>query len=286
MSGRVARRNRLHYVAAVVWLALTVSLASWWLAVGLGSLPERLHRMFVWEGVAFISLLVAGGIAIVVAIRREHLRRQSLETFFLSFTHDLKTALASVGLQAEGLREDWPEGTARTALDRLLDDLLRLQIQLENSLFVAQPDGRLLTERVPAGAAIRRLAADWPHLEVAISGDAEVVADARGFDTVVRNVLQNAVVHGGAERVSVRIESDRTGAVAKLTFTDNGRGVPVESLGRLGEPFNRGAQTGGSGMGLYVSRELACRMRGALRFLAPDARSRGLTVVLELPGTR
>ena len=286
MTGLVARRNRLHYLAAIAWLALTVSLASWWLAVGLGSLPERLHRMFVWEGVAFISLLVAGGVAIVTAIRREHLRRQSIEMFFLSFTHDLKTSIASVGLQAEGLREDWPEGTARTALNRLLDDVLRLQIQLENSLFVAQPDGRLLAERVPAAAAVRRVAADWPDLEVDISGDAEVIADARGLDTVVRNVLQNAVVHGGAQRVSVRIEATRPGAVARLTFTDSGRGVPVESLPRLGEPLNRGARTGGSGMGLYVSRELARRMHGALGFLAPGANSKGLTVVLELPGAR
>jgi signal transduction histidine kinase len=286
MTQPAARRNRLHYLGAVVWLALTVSLASWWLAVGLDSLPARLHRMFVWEGIAFISLLVAGGVAILVAIRREHLRRQSLETFFLSFTHDLKTSLASVGLQAEGLREDWPAGAARTALDRLLDDVLRLQIQLENSLFVAQPDGRLLAERVSARAAIERLAADWPTLEVEVSGDADLIADARGFDTVVRNLLQNAVVHGGAGRVRVDIGADRPGAVARLTFTDNGRGVPVESLPRLGEPFNRGGQTGGSGMGLYVSRALAHRMRGVLRFPAPTAGRPGLTVVLELPGAR
>ncbi len=104
--------SRLAYVMAACWLAVTVSLASWWLSLGLYSLPQRLHRMFIWEGIAFISLLLAGGVAILVAIRREHRRRQSLETFFLSFTHDLKTSLASVELQAEGLREDWPEGAA------------------------------------------------------------------------------------------------------------------------------------------------------------------------------
>jgi signal transduction histidine kinase len=83
----------------------------------------------------------------------------------------------------------------------------------------------------------------------------------------------------------VAIDAERTG-VARLTFTDNGRGVPIESLPRLGEPFNRGGDTGGSGMGLYVSRQLAHRMRGALRFPAPAAGRPGLTVVLELPGAR
>jgi signal transduction histidine kinase len=271
---------------AACWLAVTVSLASWWLSLGLYSLPPRLHRMFVWEGIAFISLLLAGGVAILIAIRREQRRRQSLETFFLSFTHDLKTSLASVELQAEGLREDWPDGAARASLDRLLHDTLRLQIQLENSLFVAQPDGRLLSQRVRASAAIARLAADWPELTVEVTGDADVAADQRGFDAVVRNLLQNAVVHGGARRVTVGIEPLNTGTLIRLTFADDGRGVPGEAFETLGQPFARAGSTGGSGIGLFVSQQLVTRMRGVLRFIRPDPTRPGLTVVLELPGAR
>src|SRR5262245_2507384 len=166
---------RLQYVMAAGWLILTVSLGSWWLAVGLYLLPSRLHRMYIWEGVAFISLLVAGGVVILAAIRREHRRRQALRTFFLSFTHDLKTSVASVQRQADGRREAWPESAARARLDRLLHDAVRLQIQLENSLFVAQPDGRLLRERIDAVRAIERLALDWPELAVTVRGDASVL---------------------------------------------------------------------------------------------------------------
>lgn len=278
--------SRLAYVMAACWLAVTVSLASWWLSLGLYSLPQRLHRMFISEGIAFISLLLAGGVAILVAIRREHRRRQSLETFFLSFTHDLKTSLASVELQAEGLREDWPEGAGRTSLDRLLRDTVRLQIQLENSLFVAQPDGRLLSERVRAGTAIARLAEDWPELKVDVAGDADVTADQRGFDAVVRNLLQNAVVHGGAGRVAVDIEPLNPGTLIRLTFADDGRGVPAEAFDELGQPFARAGNTAGSGMGLFVCRQLVTRMRGVLRFVRTAEARRGLTVVLELPGAR
>jgi len=278
--------SRLAYVMAACWLAVTVSLASWWLSLGLYSLPQRLHRMFISEGIAFISLLLAGGVAILVAIRREHRRRQSLETFFLSFTHDLKTSLASVELQAEGLREDWPAGAARTSLDRLLHDTVRLQIQLENSLFVAQPDGRLLSERVRAGTAIARLAEDWPELEVDVTGDADVTVDQRGFDAVIRNLLQNAVVHGGARRVAVDIEPLNTGTLIRLTLADDGRGVPAEAFDELGQPFARAGNTAGSGMGLFVCRQLVTRMRGVLRFVRPGEARRGLTVVLELPRAR
>ncbi|MEO7191812.1 MAG: HAMP domain-containing sensor histidine kinase [Vicinamibacterales bacterium] len=276
-------RAGVHYVIAAVWLAVTVSIASWWLSVGL-TLTNR-HRMFVWEGGTFIVLLVAGGLAILVAIRREHRRRQALETFFMSFTHDLKTSLASVQLQAEGLREDAPDSGASAPLDRLLHDMVRLQIQLENSLFVAQPDGRLLREQIDAAATFGRLAQDWPELDVRVDGNAVVLADARAFDAICRNLLQNAVVHGAATCVDVTATSTGGGR-SRLTVRDNGIGVPAATMPTLGEAFGRRGPTSGTGVGLFVCRQLASRMGGTLAFLPRPDSARGLTVVLELPGGR
>jgi signal transduction histidine kinase len=272
-------RARLHYVLAAIWLIYSLSLAAWWLIVGL-TVAER-RSMFLLEGSTFIAVLMAGGIALIVAIRREERRRQSLETFFMAFTHDLKTSLASVQLQAEGVREDWPAGTDTRALDRLLGDAVRLQIQLENSLFVAQPDGRLLAERVDLADVVRRLAHDWPDLEVIVEGSAVALADARAFETIGRNVLQNAVIHGEATRVTAAIERSVPGRV-RLVVTDNGRGVAERALADLGQPFARPGETSGTGVGLYVSRELAQRMRGSLAFsLATNGR--GFAVTIDLP---
>ena len=292
-----ASPRRFSYLVAIAWVALTVSLASWWLAVGLNLTQQlddaavvaqpaaSLRRMFIWEGAAFIGLLLGGGIAMVLAIRREHQRRHTLETFFMSFTHDLKTAIASVQLQAEGLLEDWPDRAPRAPLERLVGDTVRLQIQLENSLFVAQPDGRLLAERIEVGEAIARLARDWPDVGVHVTGAAVIEADARGFDTIVRNLLQNAVVHGGARHVEVSLSRGDAGRV-RLGLVDDGRGVPAAIVSRLGEPFTRSGPKSGSGVGLFVCRQLASRMGGALRFTSPAEPGRGLQVDLELPGAR
>lgn len=278
-----AARSRLHYTIAIVWLVYVVSLASWWLNIGL-SMPAR-RRMFAWEGGSFIVLLVAGGVIMVLAIRREQRRRQALETFFMAFTHDLKTALARVQLQAESLGEDWPSGAPPAALDRLLRDTVRLQIQLENSLYVAQPDGRLLAERVDAAATIARLAQDWPDVTLDIAGAGVVRADARAFETVFRNLLQNAVLHGGASRVTVRIEHPG-GAHTRIVVTDNGGGVPADRLARLGEPFTRVSETSGTGVGLFVCRRLIGRLGGVMRFAGSDRAGEGLTVTVDLPGDR
>jgi len=270
------------YVFAIVWLLFTVSLASWWLSVGL-TMPGR-HSMFVWEGATFIIVLVAGGLTMVVTIHREHRRRQTVETFFMSFTHDLKTSLASVQLQAEGLEEDWPGSAPREPLDRLLRDTVRLQIQLDNSLYVAQPDGRLLTEQIDVSTAVARLAHDWPGLTIEVSGAAEVLADARALDTVVRNVLQNSVIHGRATRVDVRVTPvSSTADRVRLSISDDGRGVPGDRIHQLGTLFARPAETSSTGAGLFVSRRLIGRMQGTMRFRPGD--NRGLTVEIELPGT-
>ena len=276
---RPRSRAGVHYVLAAIWLLYTMSLAAWWLSVGL-TVTER-KTMFLLEGATFFIVLVAGGFALIVAIRREHRRRQALEMFFMSFTHDLKTSLARVQLQAEGLREDCEETTAREPLDRLLHDTLRLQIQLENSLFVAQPDGRLLCERIDVAGAVRRLEHDWPELAIDVVGQAAVLADARAFDAVLRNLIQNAVLHGGATAVSVNLQRPG-GPVVRIVVEDNGRGVDADALAQLGEPFARPGETSGTGVGLYVCRLLVKRMKGSMSFLQAHGGS-GLRVVIDLP---
>jgi signal transduction histidine kinase len=275
-----SRSSRVPYVIAVIWLLFTVSLASWWLSVGL-TIGDR-AKMFAWEGGAFIILLIAGGLAMVVVIRREQRRRETVEAFFMSFTHDLKTSLARVQLQAEGLREDWPDLAPHEPLDRLLHDTVRLQIQLENSLFVAQPDGRLLRERLDVVSRCERLLTEWPGLAVTIGGDGHVLADARGFDSVLRNILQNSAEHGRASKVTIHVEP-RSGHHTRITITDDGTGVESERRARLGFSLAGGGAGGGSGVGLFVCRQLIARMHGVLRF-EPSPGPSGLAVVIDLPG--
>lgn len=287
-----AGRDRLAYIAAVAWMVATISLASWWLFFGLaqarrlaeagsqGAEIAQVRRMLVWEGVVFLGLLGAGGLVLVIAVRREAGRRRAVEEFFMAFTHDLKTSLASLQLQAESLEEDLPAVAGHAALDRLHKDILRLQLQLENSLYLAQPDGRLLVESVDIRALAERLSADWPELRIVVDGDVRVSADERALGSVFRNLLQNALVHGRATTVTISAAPAGHRRV-RLTIRDDGRGAPDGVVSGVADHLRRASDTAGTGVGLFVSRRLVRRMQGG--FAVETAPGRGFAATVDLP---
>src|SRR5206468_905454 len=169
------QRDRIKILLVALWVTFTVTLAVWWLIFGLRQLnlinqsnlegAVQLHRhyqMLLWEGGILIASLIGGGLALYYYARREQKRHAQVEEFFAAFTHDAKTAMASLRLQAESLKEDLGSKPS-PLLDRLLQDTLRLQIQLENSLsLVKLPSGRLLIEPVKLSNLIDTLRFHWP----------------------------------------------------------------------------------------------------------------------------
>jgi hypothetical protein len=141
-------------VLAVVRLAYTVAMAAWWLSVGIAITGRR--TMFILEGATFFVVLVAGGLALIVAIRREHQRRQALEMFFMPFTHDLKTSLARVQLQAEGLArlagEQRPHGTRPAAWRHLATSASARELSLRPSRTAGCSRSGLMSARPSSGS--------------------------------------------------------------------------------------------------------------------------------------
>jgi len=288
-------RSRWQLAVAALWLVFTVSLASWWLIFGLRQIEaigklesaeaprlERYQRMLLEEGAVLIAALFAGGVALLYHVRQERERHRQIEEFFSSFTHDLKTSLGSLRLQVESLQEDLEaEGKPNALLERLLKDSVRLQIQLENSLFFANlRTGRLVMEEVALGRVVDTVKHHWPELQIAMNGDGVVRADPRALESVVRNILQNSVIHGEATRVDIRF-LPVDGTRLNVRFADNGKGTSG-TLSRLGELFYRPTATSGTGVGLYLAGQLTRRMGGKLKVTPPSGA--GFAVELELSG--
>lgn len=267
MKRELLKRGRLLLTA--LWLGVTFSLSAWWMVygmsqagkLGLSEEATRQHRMFFWEGSFLLLLVVLGGGALAYFVYWDQRRYEEVRKFFSTFTHELKTSLTSLRLQAEILEERHSENEN---LQRLLKDVVRLELQLENALILAQADkGNLFLEEIPLKKTLQSLSVHWPRLKVSADRDARLLADQRAIECVFRNLLQNASVHGEANEVNVAVAPAGNGLL--LSFRDNGRGFKGDPAA-LGRMFVRHTTRSGSGLGLYLSKILAKRMHGSLEF--------------------
>ena len=118
----------------------------------------------------------------------------------------------------------------------------------------------------------------------AASDEVRAAGDADRIQQVLVNLVDNAFKHGGPGRIVVRVESGN-GAV-RVSVTDRGPGIARAEQQRIFEKFYRAGapltrEAGGTGLGLYISRELVRRMGGRLTVQSePGA---GATFVFDLP---
>ena len=270
-----SRRESVRLILIFVWLAFTVSFALWWFKFSFEHLsllqqlqPEniahwqRQKRMVIWEGSAWLALLVTGGAALTLLVQKEKQRGRRIREFFASFSHDVKTSLASLRVQAESLADDLA-GQDFPVLKRLVSDTVRLQLQLENSLFLASQDElTLYMEQVRLSELCERMREQWPGLRLENENEAVLHGDERALRTLFSNLIKNAVSHGQATEMRVKAEPGDRGRVY-LRFKDNGQGFEGSAT-ELGRLFHRPKSTSGSGVGLYICRLLVEKMGGRL----------------------
>jgi two-component system sensor histidine kinase PilS (NtrC family) len=84
---------------------------------------------------------------------------------------------------------------------------------------------------------------------------------------VLWNLLRNAMRYAGAEAAAVRVVLRAYGDRVELSVIDNGPGVPASVQGHLFEPFFT-TEAKGTGLGLYLARELCAANRASLEYVA------------------
>jgi hypothetical protein len=258
-------------------------MVAWWWVYGLNShdTAEELlkkHRMFMWEGSILLSTVVGGGAALIFLSYRDQKRHEQLQTFFATFSHDIKTSITRLRLQAEVLEEE--NSLQSPVLQRLIGDISRLDLQLENSLLLSSSEAStLLKEKLQLSKLIESLRGLWSELEIRLNQDAEIFGDKRALTSVLRNLIQNAVLHGQATALEFSAKAISSSRV-EISILDNGKGYSGD-LQRLGMEMHPNKNDKGSGIGLYLGRRLLKRMHGDLHF--EDAPS-GLKAVLHIEG--
>jgi signal transduction histidine kinase len=268
--------------------------------------PDRTFEAFPVElGERELWLSISGvrfGEGTVYAFRdltAERALDQLKREFLATASHELRTPLAAIYGAAMTLRRPDVE-LERRDRDRLLEIVAQESDRLArivNEILVADhlDSGRLRVTQtrvdpVDAAAAVVNAARVVAPASVAIELDAAaeispVAADPEHVRQVLGNLVDNAVKYspdGG--RVKVRIE-DR-GLSVRFAVSDQGLGIPQSEQARVFDKFYRldpdlTRGVGGTGLGLYICRELVRRMAGRISVISTPGE--GSTFVVDLP---
>jgi two-component system sensor histidine kinase PilS (NtrC family) len=99
-----------------------------------------------------------------------------------------------------------------------------------------------------------------------LQGDPVVDCDRVHLNQILWNLVRNAWRHSAGDPGSVRIVVLRSGGRIELHVIDDGPGVPRDLQAQLFEPFFT-TFSAGTGLGLYIARELAAANRATLEYI-------------------
>jgi PAS domain S-box-containing protein len=244
-------------------------------------------------------------VVIVHDVTRLHEVDRAKADFVATVSHELRTPITPIKgyvelLRAKGqtMTEDLRQDILRIVAERtdhmarLIEDLLlasRISSEGQGAVVLG-----LRLERSDLVDVARRATADYlrePDCRLRLElppGPLEVRADPLRLSQILGNLLSNA--HKYSEPpVPIRLRLWRERGWAMASVVDRGRGIPREELERIFDKFHRVEDpmtmtTGGTGLGLYIARELARAMGGDVE--AVSTPNRGSTFTMRLPLVR
>ncbi|MFE9921901.1 ATP-binding protein [Streptomyces sp. NPDC005774] len=213
---------------------------------------------------------------VVVSLRDTEARRRTERNhaeLIAIVAHELRSPLTSVKGFTATLLAKWERFTdeqKQLMLETVDADADRVTRLIAELLDISRIDsGRLELRRQPVdiGAAVGR------HIQAYVAAGQpadrfllriqhplpDLWADPDKVDQVLSNLLENAVRHGeGTVTIDItpsaspRDRENGEHAATSVTVSDEGPGIPEESMNRVFTRFWRGSKRGGTGLGLYI----------------------------------
>jgi signal transduction histidine kinase len=223
--------------------------------------------------------------------------------FVSDAAHELKTSVAVIksSLQLLTMRsrsaKEYEAGLERVQLDsNRMEELVATMLTLARLEDEMQPPQTLqsvdlsevlrdVTEQFQTLAEINQI-----RLAVRTNGPALVFADPDQLSVLCSNLLQNALQHStsGSEVRAIVLVRESS---AELRIEDDGHGIEPEILPHVFDRFYRGdpsrsRRTGGTGLGLAVSKAIVLRCHGSIRLESKPGYGTSAVVILPLAPKR
>lgn len=237
-----------------------------------------------------------GRMVIVADITDTERHRQDLErtTEQLSVLnrmvrHDIRNDMAVIIGWGEMLEEHVDE-SGRESLERMLDtasDVVDLTEQSRAFIEALATDEELELEPIPLqeylSKEVEKQRRSHPDADIEIEDPLPSVSVQANemLSSVFRNVIENAIENNDEETAAVRIRTTTTAESVVVRIADNGPGIPDDRKESVFGRGEKGLDSEGTGIGLYLVQTLVDQFGG--RVWIEDNEPKGAIFVLELP---
>jgi two-component system sensor histidine kinase PilS (NtrC family) len=230
-----------------------------------------------------------------VTLRAQHLKLASLGRLTASIAHEVRNPLAAISHAAQLLDESPELAAADRRLTRIItEQSQRLNAIIENVLQLSRRRDAEL-ERFPLrdwlAAFVGELSRERGLAEADVvlevePADLEVRADPSQLQQVLQNLCENALRYATASpRLRLAAATNPETERPYLEVCDSGPGVPAEAVAHLCEPFFT-TERQGTGLGLYIARELCEANQAVLEHLGARERGHCFRITFAHPARR
>lgn len=239
--------------------------------------------------------------SIALFCRQAGIEREETKALVTDISHQLKTPIAALRtsfeiLQSGGLSEaEYQEFLERCSIQILrLEELVTALVnisRMETGMIAIKKVERNLFDTLLL--AVNRIYPKSEEKGISIELEAEeelrqvkVLHDPKWLCEAFLNVLENAVKYS-AGQTKITIRMIRMNVYLRIEIEDEGIGIPRKEWNRIFQRFYRGGarevqEASGSGVGLYLAREIVTRHEGTLVVSAPRHQKQGSCFVFQI----
>jgi signal transduction histidine kinase len=234
---------------------------------------QNFINMVAWEGATFLILISLISGIIFAYYLKDQKKTRDMQAFFSSLTHELKTPLASIRLQADVIRsllESTHNKQLQNLSDRMIEDTKNLETQMDKILQLSRMEqgGNLHPKPLNIYLFIRETLEKWclgeqDYQVTSKNKNFQIMADPFALELILRNLLENSKNHSPQKMIKIDI-LQRDSSEILVEYSDRGsfKGNPK----KLGTLFYKHNSPKGSGIGLYLIKKLMKKMKGELIF--------------------
>lgn len=233
------------------------------------------------------------------SLKESKLQEENRKELVASISHDLRTPLTTIKAYVEGLIDnvaDTPDKKLRYLLviKKKADELNNLIEQL--FLFSKMSLGKKAVpfEIINLKSMLEFFVSEnlyvWQKSQAEVTLEIESNAKIMGsfllLERILSNIIGNSIKYRSEDTFACKINLKVEKKIAILSVSDNGIGVPQDSLKKLTEPFYRTDKArshteNGTGLGLAIASKAVEMMNGSITF--ENLKPHGLKVIIELP---